>query len=131
MVSVPDQPKAHGVLRNIVSFSLQLILGAEPVIKEVFLPHDFRVSCHQSFPISDYFRHYFVTRECDDHVQMIRHQKKHMQPPMTLLMIECGIFSQFGGGAGQTKLVAATFLAANRDEEPRAVRHERWRNMRQ
>lgn len=95
------------------------------MIKVVSLPYDVSPTGGQAFPIPNDFRHVFLMGKSGNEVQMVGHEQKQVQDPLSAGVIEDAVFEQRGRDGWQTKLVSATRLAANGEEKPKTTRHKR------
>lgn len=90
------------------------------MIEKIALPSHFSGPCCNSFKITNQTRKLGVTRNADQHVDMIRHQKEKLQIPATRRVIPSRGLKKHMRDFTVTKLVRTPCFAANRYEIHRA-----------
>ena len=82
------QIRPHGILPDIISLELQSFLWPDAMIEVVFLPDNAGSPRGKSFPITDRFCLNVAFGESSYQVQVVGHEKKDMQGPVLLGVIE-------------------------------------------
>src|SRR5689334_16831351 len=90
------------------------------MIKEISLPANARESRHRAFKIANYFRERSFSIDCDQCVQMIRHQQHQLQIPAAVIVIEFSGFENLVRNMSSAKLVLSSGFAADCDKISRS-----------
>ena len=89
----------------------------QPVIEKIPLPLDAKCPGNVFLPFTHNLRHRFIYWKRDQGMQMIRHQKQELHPPITTLMEDPNRLENVCCQLRYGKLILATRFTANGDEE--------------
>ena len=81
-----DQASANRVLPNVVRFFSEALVVTQPVIEKIPLPLDANRPGNVFLPFTYNLCHRFVRWKRGQGMQMIRHQKQEVHPPIATLM---------------------------------------------
>ena len=128
ILRVNNQSLAHWVCENVVLLLAQAFVPAEPVIEEIALPFNAKLRGRIMFPITDDLDHLAVWRKREQRMEMIRHQKKDMYPPIAALLAKSYRVEQAGGDRRHAELVLPSGPTVDGDQPDRFIgaHPERW-----
>ena len=88
------------------------------MVKEVALPLDPMIQGYEFFPIGNDSFHSGLSREGDNGMQVIRHEKAKSAMPDKFLMVVCRRRKNCVANIRAAELVLCRWFAINRNEEP-------------
>jgi len=89
----------------------------QPVIEEIALPRDSQFPSDVFLPIRDGDLHTRIARECDDAVEVVRHEQQEAAVPDELFMVVGGRGQHAITNPRTAQMVPVPWLAIDGDEE--------------
>ncbi len=87
------------------------------MFENVLLPDDSVLNGGEPFPITHQATEFFIRRDGDQGMKVIRHQDENPDEPIVALVIKPHRIEEGVPHFGPTKVILATLLAATGDEE--------------
>ena len=125
------QTFAHGIHQHVTHLLSFFVMIVQTMIEEVALPGNSLCASEVSLPVCHRRPDSRLTRKRDDGVEMVGHEKSNATMPHATLVIIGERPEHRIAHPCATKMIHATRLAVDGDEEERPFRNPLWHSMRQ